>query len=267
MAIKYNYYMKFLFVLGIMLGLIFLSGANVYSQRASDNFLLKGIILNSENETPVPFVTIYNTTLLRVSSSDSTGNFIINAKQGDSLAFTSLGFEKQVIVLEKGENQNQNFIVKLIPKVYELQSVDIHAFKTEEAFKRHILAMEIPEEEKLAIPGMEYVQPFPSGSGEGGVTITGPISYLSNQFSRRAKEHRKYLAAKEAYNYQNALAKKYNPEFVKNITKLEDPQELEKFMKFCKLEDSFIEKANEYELILAVNDCYNEYTQKQENIE
>lgn len=249
-----------------MLALIFLAETSVFSQQAGEPFLIKGLILNSENETPVPFVTVYNTTFHRVSSSDSSGFFTISANQGDSLVFTSLGYEKLITIWEAGGDPTQPYIVNIIPKVYELQSVDIHAFRTEEAFKRHILAMEIPEEEKLTIPGMEFVQPAPS-NGEGGVAISGPISYLSNQFSRRAKEHRKFLAAKEAYNSQNAIARKYNPEFVKNITKLEDPQELEKFMEFCKLEDSFIERANEYELIVAVNNCYIEYNQKKENIE
>ena len=45
------------------------------------------------------------------------------------------------------------------------------------------------------------------------------------------------------------------------ITGLKDDQEIREFMKFCTLEVKFILEASDYELYLAIRNCYVEYAQ------
>lgn len=228
----------------------------------SEPIQLSGQVINQEDKTPVPYVLIYNQNTQKGTSSDSLGYFSIRINPQDSIVFSSMGFEKHVFVLKSPPAASETeVLIKLNIKTYELSSVDIFAFKTEEEFKKYILAMEIPEEESLDIPGLEYRGPArPAGAG-GGLVISGPISFLSSNFSRRAKAHKKYLQAKEAYDYNDLVESKFNSEVVKEITGLQG-EELTEFMQFCKLPDKFIVSANDYELIVAVHDCYKEFKQK-----
>lgn len=219
-------------------------------------YLLKGHIINQENDEPVPLVTVYNKMRQRGITSDVSGKFLINFQPGDSIIFQSLGFENFVWSVDEVNTNELNVVIRMQPKTYELKSVDVIAFKTAEDFKKHILSMDMPEEKKLEIPGLDIVKQ--ENYGEGKMVISGPVSFLYNSFSRRAIQQRQFLVTKANYEKQQLIASKYK-EVVKKIIKVEDEEQLEEFMAFCKLQDSFIESANEYDLIVAVNKCYDEF--------
>lgn len=231
---------------------------SAFAQNEGESYLLMGQVVNLENDEPLPFVTVYNKDQQKGVTSDTTGIFSIRYQVGDSIIFQTLGYDNFVLKTDDRTVEELSTTIKMQQKTYELRSVDITAFRTAEDLKNHIMEMEMPEEEKIEIPGLEMVR-REVVAGDGVFRTSGPISALYNTFGRRAKEHRKYLVAKEGYDTQQRLDQKYNVEVVKKILKVDDPKELDEFMSFCKLQDSFIESANEYELIVAVNNCYDEF--------
>ncbi|MDQ3393172.1 MAG: carboxypeptidase-like regulatory domain-containing protein [Bacteroidota bacterium] len=251
--------MKQAFLLIILLTLY--SGTWAQNSIHEEKYLLKGIILNAENKETLPLVTVYNKGMQQGVTSNASGIFSINYQQGDSIVFQSMGFHQLVLMGNPDSLGLSSYTVEMSPKTYELKTVDVTAFRTAEDFKKHILAMDMPEE-KLRIPGLEMIRSEPSGEGK--MVISGPVSFLYDKLSRRAIDHRKFLSTKANYEKQQLLSIKYK-EVIKKIINIEDPEELEEFIGYCKLEDAFIESANEYEMIVAVNKCYDEYKISKDN--
>ncbi len=243
-----------------MLALVRISDAQIIDVERRVN--VRGQVVNVENNEPVSFVLVYNSASNTGASSDSLGRFQLPMQQGDSIIFSSLGFDKLLYIAQANDlSKKVDLMVALNIRTYELSGVDVFAFKSEEDFKKHILSMDIPEEEKpIEIPGVTYSRAaFPPG--EGGIAFSGPISGLYDKYSRRGKSHAKYREAKRAYEVKELVANKLNSEVVQEITGLEG-EELEAFLNFCKLSDAFVTNANDYELIVAVHDCFKEYKQK-----
>ena len=62
------------------------------------------------------------------------------------------------------------------------------------------------------------------------------------------------------YDYQEIIKAKYNQAVVMELTGLPE-EKVEEFMEFCKLEDSFLGPASEYEIAVAVNKCMVDFSQ------
>ncbi|MDN5200463.1 carboxypeptidase-like regulatory domain-containing protein [Fulvivirgaceae bacterium BMA10] len=219
-----------------------------------------GKILNKEDQTPVPGVHIINKRSKRGTVSDISGNFHLTLRRSDTLIFSSVGFLSHQLTFEDSLNNHQYITeILLTPSTQELEAVNVFAFKNEEDFKKAILALELPEEEKILtdVPGFYNGPKKPVKTGLG-----SPISFIAGKLSKRQKQLRKFEEVKRRDAYRKSLNLKYNKDIVQEITGLDDDK-LVKFMEFCKLENQFIEKANEYEIILAVNKCLDEFNNTQ----
>jgi hypothetical protein len=85
-----------------------------------------GSVVNKETGEPMPYVNIiFNDRAIGITS-DFDGKYSIETKNpGDSLIATFIGFEKEIIIVEKGKFQIINF--EMIPHEFELQPVVIVA--------------------------------------------------------------------------------------------------------------------------------------------
>lgn len=222
---------------------------------------LSGEILNKEDGEVVPYVHIINKNTNEGTTSDLNGKFNINLDMKDTLIFSAVGFEKYSLTLVENEIDSKDYYIRILldQSSYELAPVNIYAFKDEAGFKQDILNMEAPEpaNPKIIIPG-SHQGPVTSRDLNGGFSLGSPISSVVNVFSKEAKELRKYQKVLKEAPRQKTLHEKYNIEIVEEITGLKD-EELNQFMLFCKIPEDYILKANDYEIILAVNACFKEF--------
>lgn len=90
-----------------------------FSIRAQ-TILVKGSIEGSKG-SPIPYTSIINKTLNKGLIADSSGYFQFKATIGDTLLFSSLGYEKTKIVLDNLEGKFYKII--LIPQLVPLKEV------------------------------------------------------------------------------------------------------------------------------------------------
>ena len=121
--------------------------------------------------------------------------------------------------------------------------------------KQRILSTEVEEEEKVIIPGSAQGPPRPVDPGLG-----SPISFLQSKFSRRIRKRQEFLRKRPELQRRQKALSRYNPEYVQEITGIEDEKELEEFMEFCELTDDLIANINDYDFIVAINKCYKDFT-------
>ena len=228
--------------------------------QQNDPIPVRGEVISLETGEVIPYVHIIDQTKSQGTTSNIYGKFAIMIEPTDTLVFSAVGFEKLTIVLaQEGIDLKENIQISLAPSTYELGTVQIHALKDEAGFKQDILNLRLPEEKKITIPNTYEGPRDPNARFS---LASGPFSAVQNMFSKEAKEIRKYQEAIKDYPREMTIATKYNREIVKEITGLEN-EELNDFMLFCKVPDDFILSANDYEIVLAVNNCYKDFLKAQ----
>jgi hypothetical protein len=237
---------------------------SLLAQQSAESKLLtlSGTVLSADSLTPVAGVHVLNNKSRIGATTDTKGYFTIAMHRNDTILFSAVGYEIYHFVLDADSKSNSPLVqIKLTPKIYELKEVDVHAIPTEDQFKKDFLSLKLPDEPELQLPqikqpkltdGVEYM---PSG----GVAVVGPFSAIYNKVSREAKEKKKVQALMAQEYKKKSYEAKFNKQLVQRVTGLKD-QELEEFMKYCKLSEAMVLNAeNEYEVVLAINNCFKEF--------
>jgi len=228
-----------------------------------------GEIKASDSNKPVPYVHIVNKNTNEGTVSNQSGRFWINMSSTDTLLLSSVGYEKNIFTLKDSIAVNQLVInIEMNTSTLQLAPVSVYAFRDEEALKRALLnikpAPPKPQEVKeIHLPGFYYgprkepkeVRFGTTSDGSFGVGVAGALTKFANVFSKEKKEKRKLASYQEQADYRNLIKAKYNQAVIIELTGLPEDR-VEDFIAFCDLDESFIEKASEYEMAVAITQCH-----------
>jgi hypothetical protein len=218
--------------------------------QETETIRITGTVVDSETNEPVPFVHIINNSARQGLTTDEHGEFffVMNAK--DTLVFSSVGYEKYLLVPGMHGDQ-RDFNIAIKPSTTVLQGVEITAFGNEEAFKKEFLALELPEQPKIILPGV-----YNGPRREYKPSVLNPVSFVYGMFDRKTKERAKLVQVQQESERWSRLRKKYD--FIKDIAGIGD-DELEEFLDYCRLDIQRIESSSDYELAVAVNVCIPDF--------
>lgn len=227
------------------------------AQRAPDEqrISVSGHIVDQQDR-PIPFVTVSVGNSGKGVVSDGEGFFFVKFSSTDTLALSTVAHQTQYLYFgDTTTTSNYDLKIRLSEQTYALESVTIFAFKDEYAFKKAILEMQdLPEEkETIRIPGSYY---GPRREVKPG--IGSPVSMLASVFNKRMRYEREAREKIKSSQRSQAVAQQYNRELVGQVTGLEQGK-LDKFMTYCQMKDIFRERPSEYEVIMAINQCYSDF--------
>lgn len=233
--------------------------------QEEDRVILRGRILNTDH-TPVALAHIIHLETLRGTVSDTAGYFYIPLKLGDSLLVSRIGYSTRIFgftestTIYKGEIE-----IVLLEQIYQLKEVVIHPFprswqEFSEAFK-NLKTDPGPQPADLQL-AKEGILSYQGPSGGFGINMTSPISALYYIFGREPKSRRKYAALLASDKKEAQMRKRYNTELVKQLTGITDEEMLKKFLAYCNLDPDFVLLSSEYDLYVAILECYNSFCKK-----
>ncbi len=142
--------MNFKRIIALFLLITSIQGSNAFAQFGSKKEKIvqfSGIVIG-ENNLQLPGVHIYVPKSGRGTTSNVYGYFSMPVIVGDSIVFSSVGYEKFSVIIPDGRERIRAQI-KLTVDITYLENVDISPFLSEENFKQAILALELPNEEDL----------------------------------------------------------------------------------------------------------------------
>lgn len=229
---------------------------------------IEGSVVDKDTREPVPGVHIYDKQHGKGTVTDQTGKFQITVVKADTLTFSAIGFERYKFYFTDQKITTGRFElrIEMDTKTYELAPVSVRAYRTLDEFKKDILALkDAPpaKEEAFSLDIKGYQLPPEEGATlqqpqAPAVRLNGPVTALYNALSKEGKQQRKLTNHQEQQMRQTTIANRYNLAVVKRITGLNDKQ-AELFMEWCKLEDNFIIESTEYELVVAMLTCLDEF--------
>ena len=214
--------------------LLSLGLSSVYSQQ-----LIKGIIVEDDSSSTMPFVYVINKTTGNGTMSDNSGAFYLKTNPKDTLIVSFVGYVKLKLPVSKLKT-DANGDVKIVMRkiIYNLNAVTVSAFKIK-PYEREKMQKVINDSKIRPINAME-----------------SPITAMYMQFSKRGKEQRKLAAIFEQVLIDEQVQQKLNPEVLRQLTG-DDEIDFAKFRRYCfSLTDYYILSHDGYDLYYKVMECY-----------
>ena len=240
----------------VFLLLFLLLGDPIHAQE-TQLIIVKGIVLNYADSTPVQFVNIFDQQSHNGAISGIEGHFTINVHEGDTLRFTAVGFETFYLL---AENSNTEITIKLKQTNYQIEQVTVTPFMNKAMFKKAFMAVPPdPNQITLNLPPQKEVTPLGDTKGPTykGAFLFGADPVLTS-IRRQTKEIHRW---ENKFADQAMVDAKYNKTVIKQWINIPD-KDLEAFIKFCNLNNEFIAGANAYDIGAAVKQCYVAYQEQ-----
>ncbi len=200
--------------------------------------------------------------------SDTSGKFVLPLKYGDTIMISHMGYMTRFIYFTKNTYiYNNTLEIILLPNTFELKEVVIRPFpKDWDEFKEVFTNLKLQDEPQvnmdMAKMGVrQYVRP----ENGFGVTAMGPVQAIYNLFSKDAKKQELLAKLKQNDKVEKRARVRYNEQLISRLTGISDKETIIRFMKYCKLDNTYILALSDYELYLAILDCYKSFGQCSNN--
>lgn len=248
-------------------GILLFSSALLFGQpplktNGQPRPILHGVVIGQSDSLPIPHAHIINLSRARGTAADEQGRFALPVSPGDHLRFQSVGFDSLSLAVTKDLLSDSDSLVVILPeKITELPGVTVWPYATFAEFRHAFLNFKDPEPElSLHLPELSY-QVSPEDRPPGlGVVIPGPITFLYEQFSRRGRSERNYQRVLAEEAFARRAARVVNPDVVRELTGLQDEEEIHAFLLFCGMSHEYIANARESEVYQQILHCYRQYS-------
>ena len=212
-----------------------------------------GRVLTADSLKPIADVHVINKNLLKGTLTNARGEFEIQAHPFDTLVYSNISFQYGYSFL--GEVlPGKGYVVTLKKRDFMLEEVSIFAYElTSNQDKQMPLGEPLVPMNKDITPPRKAAPP----------TLANPVDYLYELFGNKPKQLRELERLMEQEYYRARLEEGNNRKILKQLTGLNDA-ELEAFVFFCKFSETAISHQTDYELLISLLLCFDEYQQRKE---
>ncbi|GAB3779382.1 hypothetical protein GCM10028818_29830 [Spirosoma horti] len=218
------------------------------SVRAQGKYVI-GTVIDQANKQGVDRATVINKRSRQRARTNATGRFFMTLQPGDSLILTSQLYDRTGIVYDGTDNPT--IVARALPpmpyRVVDLAEVTVTGKRYEEVKREIQQVLDEPTASKK-VTGEQAFDRLADGAG---------VTLLYELFAKRPKTDRKayYIMQQDR---RHALALERFRLLVEQSTTLK-PDEIDRFFDFCDLEDDYLLKAEDYDLINTIQQLRNRY--------
>ncbi|RZV64365.1 MAG: carboxypeptidase-like regulatory domain-containing protein [Flavobacteriaceae bacterium] len=230
---------------------------------AQEGTAVKGTVINVSTSRPLENVNIVNLSQVTGTSTNSKGEFEINAQANDTLHFSYLGFKSIKVRVTNDWIKFGTSQIELTELALALEEVVVNQLKLTGYLKVDIAQVPIRSNYRYSISGL------PSTGYEGGQSKPGAVSkvlgaifnpadFLYKAFGKKPNELRKLKKMRQNDEIRNQLAQRFDREMLTvllNIPRVD----LDLIVSECNYSADFVRTANDLQILDAISDCYEEY--------
>ncbi|THD67485.1 carboxypeptidase-like regulatory domain-containing protein [Robertkochia marina] len=232
------------------------------SAHAQDPETLRGKVVNAENGVPLNNVHVVNLNQVVGTITNEGGNFEISAQPNDTLYFSFIGFKTIQIRVTNDMLKFQNTEVQLTELAYALEQVTIRPFQLTGYLEIDSKNIPVNTSRRYSISGLDLG--YEAGDRNPGAfaramgSIFNPADLLYNLFGSKPKQMKKLRKMKEDDEIRNLLSSKFDRQTLAALLQVEK-NEIDEILRNCSYSDSFIQTANDLQILDAISQCYEEY--------
>lgn len=219
-------------------------------------------IINSQTDEPMPSVHIVNLNQVKGTITDQEGKFTIPAVANDTLYLTYLGFKSQKIRVTNDMLKFKDTEITLTELAFALEEVVVKPYQLTGFLEIDAKNVSLNNSYQYAISGLntgyEAGNKNPSAVTKVLGAILNPADLLRNLFGKKPAQMRKLRQIKEDDRIRDLLAAKFDRETLTELLQLEKV-DIEDILNNCNYSKSFIQTANDLQILDAISGCYEEY--------
>ncbi|WP_420602100.1 carboxypeptidase-like regulatory domain-containing protein [Flagellimonas sp.] len=223
---------------------------------------LKATVINAQTSFPMVSVHVINLNKVVGTITDQEGKFTIRAAVNDTLYLSFLGFKSQKVRVTNDMFKFEDTEIALTELAYALEEVIVRPYQLTGYLEIDVKNLPINNAYQYSISGLS--KSYEAGSkNPSAVTkvlgaILNPADLLRNLFGKKPRQMRKLRQMKEDDDIRNLLASKFDRETLTELLQLEKV-DIEDILNNCNYSKSFINTANDLQILDAISSCYEEY--------
>lgn len=228
---------------------------------AQDNTTVKGVVINSADNTTLESVNIVNLNQVIGTSTNGNGEFEIHAKPNDTLHFSYLGFKSIKVRVTNDWIKFGSSKIELTELALALEEVVINQLKLTGYLEVDIKQVPINNNYRYSISGLPstgYEASSPTAITKVIGAIFNPADFLNRMFGKKPNELRKLKKMKQDDEIRNILASRFDREMLTALLQV-DRVDLDEIVSQCNYSKGFIQTANDLQILDAISECYEEY--------
>ncbi|GGK19667.1 membrane protein [Yeosuana aromativorans] len=229
---------------------------------AQESTTVKGVVINSADDTPLESVNIVNLNQVVGTSTNDKGEFEIRAKANDTLHFSYLGFKSIKVRVTNDWIKFGSSKIELTELALALEEVVVNQLKLTGYLEVDIKQVPLNNNNYRysisGLPSTGYEASSPSAITRIMGSIFNPADFLHRMFGKKPNELRKLKKMKEDDEIRNILASRFDREMLTALLQV-DRVDLDEIVSQCNYSKGFIQTANDLQILDAISECYEEY--------
>ncbi len=233
-----------------------------FAQTVTTSQKVTGYIYNDNTKTPLMGANIININKVRGSVTDSNGYFEIDVQPTDTLHITLLGFQSLRVKVTNDWIKNKVAKIFLTEKAIALEEVVIKPFNLTGYLEVDSKTIPVNKDYRYSISGLnsgyEAGEYSPGAFGKVLGSIFNPADMLYNFFGKKSVELKKLREMKKDDTVRALLESKFDRETLAVLLGI-DKKEIPEILQRCNYSESFIQTANDLQIMDAISGCYEQY--------
>ncbi len=242
--------------------LLLLVSTLTFSQENPNLKKVSGTIVNNATLLTLPNVNIININRVKGTMTNSKGYFEIDANQSDTLHITCIGFQSIKVRVTSDWVKNGNAKIQLTEKAIALEEVIVRRYQLTGYLEIDTKLIPQIENYRYSISGLpnayEIGDRSPNAFSRVMNSIFNPADMLYNFFGKKPKELKKLKEMRKDDTVRNLLETKFDRETLAVLLGI-DKNDIPEILQHCNYSQSFIETANDMQIMDAISQCYEEY--------
>ncbi len=166
---------------------------------------MSGTVFDDQDNTPLQSAVILNKRTGNATLSDQKGMYRLEVKYGDTITVTLVSYEALAFTVKETKQESVRNIY-LSPEVAMLETFEVNTLSP---YQRDSLA-------RKNLYGAALNREWVSG----GQAVFSPMTALAQQFSRKAKQRRRFQLNYSDWENQKFIESRYTSEFVATVVPL-----------------------------------------------
>ncbi|MBO0322457.1 carboxypeptidase-like regulatory domain-containing protein [Muricauda sp. CAU 1633] len=219
-------------------------------------------VVNAQSDFPLESVHVINLSQVIGTITDQNGKFTIEAAVNDTLYLSYLGFKSQKVRVTNDMFKIKDTKIALTELAYALEEVIVTPYQLTGYLEIDVKNLPVNNAYQYSISGLntsyEAGNKSPSAVTKVLGAILNPADLLRNLFGKKPRQLRKLQQMKADDEIRNLLASKFDREVLTELLQLEKV-DIEDILNNCNYSKSFINTANDLQILDAISSCYEEY--------
>ena len=225
--------------------------------------IIRGKVQSETSNAILQNVHVLNLTKVKGTITNSSGEFEIQAKVNDTLYFSYIGYKPLKIVVTNDLVRFDDNTIELTELAFALEEVIIKPYQLTGYLEIDVKNAPVNTSTRyriIGLPNLGYEAGRRSRSGISRVigAIFNPADFLNNLFKKKSIQMDKLRLMREDKEIKNLLSTKFDREVLVQLLGVEK-NDIDEILRNCNFSDTFIQQANDLQIMEAINECYDEY--------